>query len=179
MATITIKGHDINALTIRDSYDRRAVLYKNNIIEVLRKIGIKEDDINIKQEVSSFKSAPALVSWYMDDYYLYYSYKNAPKYVENLFIVFKVIEIEVKALLNEERTVEEFIAEFSEDHDIEDKRKEARESLGIDENIIDMDVINARYKELAKKYHPDKDGGDPEMFKKINRAHKILKRELQ
>ena len=38
MAIITIKGHDINALTIRDSHDRRAVLYKNNIIEVLRKI---------------------------------------------------------------------------------------------------------------------------------------------
>ena len=32
MAIIKIKGYDIHTVTIRDSYDRRAVQYKNNII---------------------------------------------------------------------------------------------------------------------------------------------------
>ncbi|MBI1968917.1 J domain-containing protein [Candidatus Woesearchaeota archaeon] len=56
-------------------------------------------------------------------------------------------------------------------------RKEAREILGIAPDVLDMNEIDKKYKELAKKYHPDMPGGDAEMFKKINNAHKILKRE--
>ena len=38
MTTIQIKGYEIALPYIRDSYDRRAVQYRNNIIETLRKI---------------------------------------------------------------------------------------------------------------------------------------------
>jgi len=179
MATIKIKGFDINPLTIRDSYDRRAVQYKNSIIETLKKIGLTEDDIDIKLEVNAYKNAPAFVSWYIEHHHFYYSYKIAKKYVENLYIVFKVIDLEVKALLMGEKTMEEFMSDFSEEHDVEDKRKEARAILGVEDGIIDMNVINAKYKDLAKKHHPDIAGGDVEKFKKINGAHKILRRELQ
>lgn len=179
MATIRIKGYDIAPITIRDSYDRRAVQYENNIIGVLRKIGIKEDDIDIKHEANASKSAPAFVSWYIDGHHLYYSYKIAKKYVENLYIVFKVIELEVNALLSKQKTLEEFISAFSEDHDVEEKRREARGVLGVEHDVSDIDIIDAKYKDLAKKNHPDMPGGNTESFKKINSAHKILKRELQ
>ncbi len=178
MATINIKGYEITLPLIRDSYDRRAVQYRNSIIETLGKIGLTEDDIDIKEEFSAFKSAPAHVSWYMDGYHLYYSYKIAKKYVENLYIVSKVIELEVKSLLAGEKTMQEFISSFSEEHDVEEQRKEARTLLGIDHDVIDMDLINAKYKDLAKKNHPDMPGGETEKFKEINNAHKILKREL-
>ncbi len=37
------------------------------------------------------------------------------------------------------------------------------------------DVIRRVFRHLAKRYHPDvKQGGDPEMFRQILRAHKIL-----
>lgn len=36
------------------------------------------------------------------------------------------------------------------------------------------DEIKQAYRKLAHKYHPDKDGGDAEMFKKINEAHEVL-----
>ena len=179
MAIIKIKGYDIHTLTIRDSYDRRAVQYKNNIIETLKKLDLTEDDVEITQDVSAFKNAPASATWYMDGHRLYYSYKIANKYVENLYIVFKVIELEVNALLSGEKTLEEFTSSFSEEDDIEEERKQARITLGVDPDVVDMDVINAKYKELAKKNHPDMDGGDTEKFKAINRAHKMLKRELQ
>ena len=67
---------------------------------------------------------------------------------------------------------------FSEDKDVQEQRKKARELLGIDEKSLDLDLINKRYRELAKSLHPDMPGGDLEKFKALNRAHKILKREL-
>src|SRR3989338_4181748 len=156
MAAIKIKGYEITLLPIRDSYDRRAVQYKNNIIKALKKIGLTEDDIDIELEANAFKGAPASVSWYICGYHLYYSYKIAKKYVENLYIIFKVIELEVNAVLAGQKTLEEFIHDFS-----------------------DISIINTVYKDLAKKNHPDMPGGDTERFKEINHAHKILKRELQ
>lgn len=179
MAIIRIKGYDIHTFTIRDSYDRRANQYKNNIILTLKKLGLTEDDIEIPQDVSAFKNAPASATWYMDGRRLYYSYKIANKYVENLYIVFKVIELEVNALVTGEKTSEEFRNSFSEEDDIEEERKQARITLGVDPAETNMEIIDVKYKELAKKNHPDMDGGDTEKFKAINRAHKMLKRELE
>ena len=47
MALITVRGHEFNELMIKDSYDRRAIQFKNNIIAVLQKIGLTENDIDI------------------------------------------------------------------------------------------------------------------------------------
>ncbi len=179
MVTIKVKGFDINVPAIRDSYDRRAVQYVNSILETLRKLGLTDDDIYIKQETNGFRSAPASVSWYVDGHHLYYSYKLAKKYVENLYVVFKVIELEVQALLAGRKTMDEFMSDFMEGQDIEEQRKQARVTLGLEPHIVDTAVIDVAYKDLAKKNHPDMPGGDTETFKAINRAHKILKRELR
>ena len=179
MAIIKVKGHEFAALTIKDSFDRRALQYKNKIITNLRKIGLTEDDIEVDLENVAIKNAPASVWWYFGRHYLHYSYKAAPKYVENLYVVSKLIELEVGALVSGEKTPEEFIIEFSEDKDVGDRRKKAREVLGIDEDNIDLNCIDSKYKELAKKYHPDMPGGDINKFKQINHAHKILRRELR
>ena len=85
----------------------------------------------------------------------------------------------MNALLSGQKTAEEFIRDFSEDKDIKDKRKEAREILGVAHDATDLDQINQNYRELAKKHHPDMPEGNPEKFKEINLAHKTLKRELQ
>ena len=112
MAVIKLKGYEITPIPIRDSYDRRAVQYKNNIIEALKKLGLTEDDIDIQLEANAFKGAPASVSWYIRGHHLYYSYKIARKYVENLYIIFKVIELEVDAVLKGKKAIEDFIRDF-------------------------------------------------------------------
>lgn len=179
MATIKIKEYEITPVTISNSFSRRAVQYKNSIIETLKKIGVKEDHIFIEVETNAFKNAPASASWYIDGHHLYYSYKIAKKYVENLAIVFTVISLEVNALLAGQKTFEEFISAFTEDDDVEKSRIEAREILGIEKDVTDFEVIDAKFKELAKKAHPDMPTGNTEQFKKINHAHKILRRELR
>ena len=179
MAAIKVKGHEFAALSIKDSFDRRALQYKNKITAALRKIGIKEDDVGIELEAVSVKSAPASASWYVWGHLLHYSYKSPKKYVENLYIVFKVIELEVNALLAGQKTQQEFISEFSEGDDFEDKRKEAREILAVAPDALDLNYIDSKYKDLAKKYHPDMPDGNTDKFKEINHAHKILRRELQ
>lgn len=179
MTTITLKGHEFKALEARDSFGRRAVQYRNNIINTLHKIGVKNDDVYVDLEPMALRNLPASATWYIDGYRLYYSYKSGKKYVDNLYVVYKVIELEVEDLLTERKTFEEFLSQFTEKHDVEQVRKKARETLGLDPDVLDMDVIDSKYKELAKRYHPDVDKGDIEMFKKINNAHKVLKRELR
>jgi hypothetical protein len=125
------------------------------------------------------RKASASVSWYVDKEHLHYSHNSRSKYVENLYVVFKVIDLEITALLEKRITLEEFISEFSEDIDVAEKRKEARVVLGLGHEVNDVAVIDKAYKDLAKKHHPDTDNGDTEKFKEINHAHKILKRELR
>jgi hypothetical protein len=46
---------------------------------------------------------------------------------------------------------------------------------------LDSTVLRARYKELAKRYHPDANGGDrqaEERLKDINRAYSLLRQSL-
>jgi hypothetical protein len=178
MAKIEIKGHEFEAITVKDSFNRRAIQFKNNIIASIRRLGITIDDIHIDLEPNVIKKAPASVSWYFDKHHMHYSHNSRSKYLENLYIVFKVVDLEITALIEERRTLEEFISEFSEDINVAKKRLEARVVLGLDHDINDLKVIDKAYKDLAKKHHPDTENGDTEKFKEINNAHKILKREL-
>ena len=179
MSRLKIKGHEFSAFIAKDSFSRRAVQFRNNILNSLRKIGVSEDDADVEIDALAAKKSQASASWYIDGHYLYYSYNGAAKFVENLYVVSKIIELEVEALLKERKTLREFISEFSEDDDISDKRKEARKALGVEEDTLDLNVINEKYKSLAKEHHPDMPSGNMEKFKEINNAHKILKRELE
>ena len=178
MTTITIKGYTFKPLLARDSFGRRAVQYKNTLITTLSKIGVANDDVIVDIEPVAIRNVPASATWYADGYRMHYSYKAAKKYVDNLFVVYKVIALEVDSVLAGQKTFEEFLQEFTEKEEVEQMRKEARALLGVAEDCIDLDEIDRKFKELAKQHHPDKPDGDTEMFKKINDAHKILKREL-
>jgi len=175
---VNVKGYEIRIVPVRNSHLRRAIQYKNNIFNLFKRIGLNEDYVELDVETAAMRKIPAKVSWYLDGHHLYYSYKSANNYAENLYVVFKVLEAEINSVINSEKTVEDFIFDFNEEENVEDLRLNARKVLGLNENEMDLGVINKAYKKLAKDLHPDMDSGDIDKFKEINTAHKMLKKEL-
>ncbi len=179
MTLIKAKGYEFNLTPIRDSYDRRAIQFKNSIIAALKKAGITEDDVDIDIQSNARLAGQATAKWYSEGYLMQYSHQSQPKYAENLCVVLKVIEKEVDALIRGEKPFEDFITTFTEKKDIDKTRKEAREILGVEPHCLDLDLITKKYKFLARQHHPDMNGGDAEQFKRIGNAFNALKRELQ
>ncbi len=179
MAKIRVRELEFNLPEIRDSYDRRAILFKNNIIESLKKIGLQDYQSEIELPGNARIAAPASASWYFEGYFMHYSCNSQAKYIENLFIVSKVIELKVKELVEKHTTFQDFISYFTEEKDIAKTRKSARSDLGLPEDCRDMALITKTYKQLAKQHHPDANDGSDAEFKKINNAYQILRRELE
>ncbi len=178
METLRIKGHSIKFSPAKDSFNRRALQYKNKLISSLAKIGVLRDDVDLELGGYCGRNSKASIVWYYKGHRMEYENTSQKKFVDNLFIISQVIEKEVALVLSEKKPLEEFISEFIEDEDVHDERKEAREFFGLDHDHKDIHEINKRYKEMAKTLHPDMPTGDAEKFKKLNHAHKILKREL-
>jgi len=175
---VKIKGNEIEAPKITNSFDRRAVQLQNNIILTLRPLGVERDHVKIPLEKIAQKKAPASVSWYFDGRNLKYGYSLMPRFVENLYIIDKVLKIEVGKLLSKEITFDQFAREFSEDDDLSEQLVEARKTLGVEAGETDFELISKKYKDLARKHHPDMPEGNHELFQKINLAHKLIKKEL-
>ena len=116
---VKIKGNEIEEPTIRDSFDRRAVRIQNSIMTTLKQLGIERDNVRLKMERNTRLKARASVSWYFEGRNLKYSYSLMPKFIENLYIIDKVLFLEVNKLLEEEINLDQFQREFSEDDDLE------------------------------------------------------------
>ncbi|MFH1126774.1 MAG: J domain-containing protein [archaeon] len=144
----------------------------------MRRIGVNENDIDVPLENMAIKKAKASVTWYLSGHRMHYSHNQQQKFVDNLNVVFNVIDIETNQVLSKKKTLDQFIADFREDADVDKKRIEARDILGLDADMTDWETINKKYRDMAKESHPDTSNGDTESFKKLNNAHKILKREL-
>lgn len=179
MPIIKIKGEEYSISLTKNSFNRRAVQYTNSLREQFKQIGLTEDDINISEERMAMKKAPASVSWWIDGEHCHFSYSKQGKYVDNLLVVLKVIEYHIDKVFTEEMTPQEFISSFKETKDITEKRSGAREFFGLEQDHINLEVINKKYKDLAKTLHPDMPTGNVEKFKELNEHHKILKRELE
>ncbi|WP_319508663.1 J domain-containing protein [uncultured Methanolobus sp.] len=175
---LKIKGHEIGSVAVKGASNRRAIQFQNNIITILRKIGVNENDIDIPLERLAMKKVKASATWWLGDDRMHYSHNMQKNYVENLYVLSRVIDIEANRVLSGDITIDDFISEFKEDKDVHQKRQEAREFFGCDHDETDFTVINEKYKMLSKELHPDKPTGDLEKFKELNVAHKILKREL-
>ena len=109
---VKVRGYEFPAFDMKQASSRKALQLKNMILSHLKKLGVHEDFITIKEEAVVIKRAPASVSWYMDGQNLYYSYTSL-RYIENLSLVCSVIEREVSAVLSGEKSREECIMSFN------------------------------------------------------------------
>lgn len=179
MKPITVREHEIKPLNPKGASQRKIVQVTNAITSTLARIGVHEDDVEVQTERVAIKRCPAEVSFWVEHEHCHYSYHACTTFIENLWVVYKVLEAEVKRVETNDWTVEEFAYSFAEKTDVTEQRREAREIIGVSEDCFDMALIKKKYKVLAKQHHPDMPNGDHEQFQKINRAHKILQKELE
>ncbi len=173
-----VRGNLIKFTPMIGSLTRRTVQFENEIGASLKKLGVNPDQVDFAKVKLPMRRLPAHADWNQKFGYCYVSHSSQKRYIDNLHILVKLIEIEVAKVLSGEQSEEQFIGKFSEDIKILKKRKEARAVLGVSEDCIDMAEISKVFKQKAKSAHPDM-GGDAEEFKKLNEAHKILKKELE
>lgn len=175
---IKVKGNEIEVPVFRDHFDRRAVQIENRIMATLKMLNIDRDNVRLDMKRNARLKARAKVSFWFEGRNLTYAYNLCSKFIENLFVVDKVLETEVDRLLDKEISLDEFHREFTDDDNGDEKAKKARKILGVDEDCDDFDLIGRSYKVLAKKFHPDMSGGDEKKFQEINAAHKLIRKEL-
>lgn len=180
MEKLIVKGYEIQVKVTKSAYDRKAVLFANNIVDELKKLGITRDDIEIDTKTIGNKNLPAVLEFWFDGYYHRFSYSLAKRFIDNLYVIKELVRLEVEDVLTGKKDIRDFLHDFT---DTEDRKsigkdlKDAKKTLGVDENESDFEKINNAYRALAKKHHPDA-GGDMEEFQKINKAHKLIKKEM-
>ncbi len=179
MVKLKIKGNEFEIALVKSSALRYATLFRNKIFFSLKKLGVSQDYIKLVEEPFPIKMAGAEVSWYLNGSNCYYSYNRQERYVDNLQVISKLIDVEVENLLRGKKNMEEFIFDFKGDEDLIEKRKKARKFLKLGETENSMEVVDRKYKNMAKEFHPDMATGNAEKFKKLNEAHKILRQELE
>ncbi len=176
---VKVKGNEIEVPVFTSAFDRRAVQVENRIMATLKMLNIDRDNVELKMERNARLKARAKVCFWFEGRNLSYSYNLCRKFIENLFVVDKVLEREVEKLLDKEISLDEFHREFAEDDKADDKAKEARRILGVSEDEHDFELIGKNYKKLARQFHPDMSGGDEKKFQEINAAHKLIRKELE
>ena len=180
MTSVMVNGHDIEIKMTKAACDRKSVLFANSIIDELRKLNVSRDDVEIDVSILGSKNLPAKVEFWVEGHYLRFSYSMAKRFIDNLYVIKELIRIEVNEVLTGNKEFSEFVQMFSADSGRKEIGKElrnAKTTLGIDENENDVMIINKAYKSLAKAHHPDM-GGSIEDFQKVNKAHKLIKKEM-
>lgn len=181
MQTYTIKGHEIPLKVTKTGCNRKAVQLVNSIVTSLKQIGVVRDDIEVSIPPLANRQSPAVLEFWLNRYYCRCSYSKALRFIDNLYLITQLIEIEVQEVISGKKDIHEFYSMFNESKsDMKTLNKslhEAKALLGLEENEKNIEVINLAYKKLARKHHPDL-GGDVEEFQKINKAHKLILKEM-
>lgn len=144
------------------------------ILNWLGRIGITQEYITVEYR-GTLNGSWAEVSWEVNGKNHFYKCQSQKRPADNLAAVEQLVHQEVLFIERGIKTFAQVMNQFAlpAPEDIEISFN-PRQILGVPENIDDLDYIKFKYREAAKKYHPDK-GGDPEEFKKIKKAYEMLK----
>ena len=174
MSKVSVKGHEIEVKITKSGYDRKAVLFANNIIDELKRLNIVRDDVKIPTNIIGNKNVPATIEFWAQGHYMRFSYSMTKRFIDNLYVIRELIKLEVDEVVDGKKDITQFFQTFAVDSDrkeIAKDLKDAKKTLGVHEDEKNIDEINKVYKKLARSHHPDL-GGSLEEFQKINKAHK-------
>ena len=104
MNVFSVKGHEIKVKVTKAGYARKSVVFANNIVEELKKLNIIRDDIKIETNILGNKNLPATIEFWADGHYLRFSFSMTKRFIDNLYIIMKLVEIEVNEVLTKKKT---------------------------------------------------------------------------
>lgn len=174
---VRIRGRGVDIVPTRNTHNRRALLYQNKIRTVLKHFGCHSDDFEFSDEKLAMRKSEAWVKFFSEYEECHISFNGCDNYADNMQAIAKLLELEEKEVNEGVDTLDNFFARYEVQGDVTEERVEARKTLGVPIDCMDWKVIDSKFKELSRKAHPDM-GGSVEEFKKLNLAHKVLKKEL-
>ena len=181
METFTVKGHEIPLKITKTGCNRKAVQLVNSIVADLKLIGVVRDDVEVEIPTLANRISPAVLEFWLNRHYCRFSYSKAKRFVDNLYLISKLITNEVREVVENRKDIYEFYSMFNETKSemkaLDKSLSDAKLLLGLEKREDNIDTINLAYKKLARKHHPDL-GGDIEEFQNINKAHKLILKEM-
>ncbi|MFQ5621160.1 MAG: J domain-containing protein [Candidatus Nanoarchaeia archaeon] len=174
---VHFRGKTVKIKPTTQSHSRRAQQFENKIRTVLKHLGCHPDDFEFSNVRLAMKKEEAWVKFWSEFDHCHISHGAQANYADNMQVIAQLLTLEEQEIERGELTKDQFFEKYIEEDDVEEERKEARKTLGVPEDCKDWKVIDKAYKDLARTAHPDM-GGSAEEFKKLNKAHKVLRREL-
>lgn len=171
---INVNGEVIEIKQNLIKTSRGIPILRNDILTWLKRIGISGEYVSINYG-ASMRDSWAEVSWEVNGKPYFYRCQSQNRPVDNLAAVEQLVHQEVLFIQRGIKTLGQMLNQFAlpAPEDIKDSF-DPRKVLGIPKNVTDKEYIKYKFREAAKKHHPDK-GGDPEKFKDIQKAWEMLK----
>jgi len=144
---------------------------KEHIYKWLTRIGVHEGDIDIK--TGSENKEKAIVKYKFKEQTYELATDKRKEYGQNLHNIECLIHSRVLGIERGIETVEQAFAGYQALPDY--SNQSPYQVLGVPENSF-LEACNIKFKELAKKYHPDVNNGDGTFFKKITKAIEDIER---
>lgn len=154
--------------------------YKRLIFNSLEKIGIepKYIDLQFGGCKGVTQSAWAELIWFVNGAEHKYRCDSQQCDVDNVASISQVIEQDIKSIRRGLKSFGQIMNQFQIEAPMGKREKTSREIIGVEESCSDIDYILFKYKQKAKKIHPDKTGNKQEM-QKLNDALAELDAELR
>lgn len=154
---------------------------RKEIIKWLSRIGITEDYVNIEYNKYGYEEPFASISWVVNGKEYYYECKTQKTATKCLASIEQLVHYEVIFIERGIKSFAQVMNQFKLGYDPSGPTmKTPREILNIPAGVNDFEFVKFKYKELAKKYHPDnKETGSENKFKELQEAYKSLENELK
>ncbi|NOR85901.1 hypothetical protein GQ473_07355 [archaeon] len=154
--------------------------YKRIIFDSLEQIGIESKYIDLQFGGGSGlrDSSWAELTWIVNGIEHKYRCDSQQCDVDNVASISQVIAQDIKSIRRGLKSFGQVMNQFQIEAPTGKREKTSREIIGVEASCMDIDYILFKYKQRAKKIHPDKTGNQEEM-QRLNDALAELDKELR
>lgn len=156
--------------------------YKNKIFDALNSIGVTKEyvDVEFGGGTGQLANSYAKVTWHINGKEYVFRSDAQRTEIDNLAAIAQVIDVDCRAI---RRGIKDYVATMRQydalpDYSDGPRKRHWSQVFDVPTSMKDLEYLNWKYKQLAKKLHPDS-GGSDEAFQELQEAWKEIQQELQ